>query len=37
MPHLGDNAIYKLARVIGAVETFDPEAFRTTPGSALPP
>ncbi|GIH62892.1 M20 family metallopeptidase [Microbispora siamensis] len=23
MPHLGDNAIYKLARVIGAVETFD--------------
>ncbi|WP_326829748.1 M20 family metallopeptidase [Streptosporangium sp. NBC_01810] len=24
MPHLGDNAIYKLARAIGAVECFDP-------------
>lgn len=24
MPHLGDNAIYKLARVIGAIEGFDP-------------
>ncbi|WP_067177601.1 M20 family metallopeptidase [Microtetraspora niveoalba] len=24
MPHLGDNAVYKLARAIGAVERFDP-------------
>jgi succinyl-diaminopimelate desuccinylase len=24
MPHLGDNAVYKLARAIGVVERFDP-------------